>query len=130
MKAAFLAALLLGLGACASEPGADRRTISIDIEDSAFVPDRLEVEEGETVTFVIENSDPIDHEFILGDEEVQQVHEEGTDKRHEDQAGAVSVPAGETRRTTYTFDEPGTVIYGCHIFGHYDYGMRGAVEVK
>ena len=104
--------------------------IDIAIEHSAFEPARLEVEEGETVTFVIVNGDPIDHEFILGDEQVQRIHEEGTEKHHDTRPGEISVPAGTTASTTYTFDEPGTLIYGCHIFGHYDYGMRGAVEVR
>lgn len=129
MKATLLAVALVGLGACASDPGAAERTIAIDIEHSAFSPKRLEVEEGSTITFVVNNNDPIDHEFILGDEAVQRLHEEGTQRRHRGRPGAVSVPAGETRTTTYTFDEPGTLIYGCHIAGHYDHGMRGAVEV-
>ena len=100
------------------------------IEHSAFEPATLEVEEGSTVTFVIRNADPIDHEFILGDEQVQQVHEEGSERHHGARPGEISIPAGATRTTTYTFDEPGPLIYGCHIFGHYDYGMRGAVEVR
>ena len=31
---------------------------------------------------MIVNTDPIDHEFILGDERVQLVHEEGTEAHH------------------------------------------------
>ena len=85
---------------------------------------------GGTVTFEITNGDPIDHEFILGDEEIQKVHEEGTEKHHDSRPGEISVPANATVSTTYTFEEPGELIYGCHIFGHYDYGMRGAVEVR
>lgn len=117
------------LGACSSGPAADDRVIEIGIEHSAFDPVRIEVEEGESVTFVVENGDPIDHEFILGDDEVQQMHEEGMDKRH-DGPGQISVPAGESREITYTFEEAGMLIYGCHVPGHYDYGMRGAVEVE
>lgn len=121
--------LILGAG-CSSDPGASERTITIEIEHSEFVPERLEVEAGETVTFVVRNGDPIDHEFILGDEAIQLVHEKGTEKHHGARPGEISIPAGETRETTYTFEEPGELIYGCHIFGHYDYGMRGAVEVR
>lgn len=107
----------------------DASVITIEMRNSAFEPKRLEVEKGDTVTFVVRNSDPIDHEFILGDEEIQQEHEKGMDKRHEE-PGQISVPAGTTRETTYTFEEAGTLIYGCHVEGHYDYGMRGAVEVN
>ena len=31
--------------------------------------------------------------------------------------------------TTYVFDEPGDVEMACHLPGHYDFGMRGEVEV-
>lgn len=116
------------LGACSAGVEDDDPVITIEMRDSAFEPKRIEVERGDTVTFVVRNYDPIDHEFILGDEEIQQMHEEGTDERH-DAPGQISVPAGETRETTYTFEESGTLIYGCHVHGHYDYGMRGAVEV-
>lgn len=130
MRIAALVLLLCVLGACSSERPGDSRVIEIDIEHSAFDPERLEVDAGETVTFVITNGDPIDHEFIVGDEEVQRIHEEGTEKHHGARPGEISVPAGATAVTTYTFEEPGELIYGCHIFGHYDYGMRGAVEVR
>ena len=131
MRVASLLLFVALLGACAPEQatGGDR-VIEIRIEHSAFEPDRLEVEAGETVTFVIDNGDPIDHEFILGDEEIQRIHEEGTEKHHGARPGEISIPAGATRETTYTFEEPGELIYGCHVFGHYDYGMRGAVEVR
>ena len=131
MKVVALALLLVLLGACwATQDPGGVRVITIDIEHSAFDPDHLEVEAGETVKFRIVNGDPIDHEFILGDEKVQQIHEEGTEKHHGTRPGEISVPAGATAVTTYTFTEPGDLIYGCHIVGHYDYGMRGAVEVR
>jgi uncharacterized cupredoxin-like copper-binding protein len=41
----------------------------------------------------------------------------------------MSVPAGTTRTTTYTLTNPGTLIFGCHLPGHYAFGMRGLVTV-
>jgi uncharacterized cupredoxin-like copper-binding protein len=32
--------------------------------------------------------------------------------------------------TTYTFDEPGIVQFGCHLPGHWTYGMHGEIEVR
>ena len=37
-------------------------------------------------------------------------------------------PAGETVSTTFTFGER-DLLFGCHLPGHYVYGMRGTVEV-
>lgn len=96
---------------------------------SRFQPDHFEFPAGSTVTFVVTNKDPIDHEFLIGDEHVQQVHEEGTEAHHGAKPGEISIPAGETRSTTYTFGEPVTLLIGCHLPGHYDYGMKGDIEV-
>lgn len=127
MKKALL--LLVALTSCSSA-GATPGVIEIDIEHSRFAPERVEVSAGDTVTFLIHNGDPIDHEFILGDERVQQIHEEGTEAHHDARPGEVSVAAGETVRTTYTFAAPGELVFGCHLPGHYRYGMRGVVEVE
>lgn len=82
------------------------------------------------MTFVINNRDPIDHEFIVGDESVQRAHERGTEAHHGTRPGEVSIPAGGTRTTTYVFETPGRLLIGCHLPTHYDYGMRGDVVVR
>ena len=137
IRAAAFAGLLvlLVVGASAASGDAAARptegVVHVAIHFSRFDPDEIRVEPGQTVRFVIENTDPIDHEFILGDAEVQRVHEEGTEAHHAPRPGEVSVPAGATVETTYTF--PGTgigsSIFGCHLPGHYDFGMRGIVTI-
>jgi uncharacterized cupredoxin-like copper-binding protein len=104
-------------------------TVEITIHYSHFDPSTLEFPPGMTVRFVVRNTDPIDHEFILGDTRVQDVHELGTEAHHPPRPGEMSVPAGTTRTTTYTFTKPGTLIFGCHLPGHYAFGMRGLVAV-
>lgn len=131
MGCRFVVLGVLGLlVACSGSPGSPQEeTIAITIEHSAFEPSALTVEAGTEVTFVIRNNDPIDHEFILGDEEVQAVHEKGTEAHHGGKPGEVSIPAGARRTTTFVFDSPGELIFGCHLPGHYDYGMRGLVRI-
>jgi len=124
--------LVLLAGACthasARDPGRER-TIEITMHYSAFDPAEIHVAPGATVRFVLTNADPIDHEFILGDETVQRIHEEGTEAHHGAKPGEITVHAGTTGETTYTFPEGGEVIFGCHSPGHYAYGMRGLVIV-
>ena len=132
--AAAAVALVLLVGVAAASRGAaaraNREPVHITIHYSSFAPDSIDVEPGETVRFVIQNTDPIDHEFILGDEDVQLAHERGTEAHHAPRPGEVSVPAGETVVTTYKFpDTPGELIFGCHLPGHYDFGMRGIVTI-
>jgi uncharacterized cupredoxin-like copper-binding protein len=124
-------ACLLLLGAC-DLAGASTavRTITVEIEHSAFIPIELEVDAGERVRFVVINNDPIDHEFIVGDEEIQLVHEKGTETHHGERDGEISVPAGETSETSYTFGERGSLLYGCHLPQHYRYGMKGTIAIR
>ena len=129
---AALLAVAVASSACARDGdpgGGTTRVVHVKLRDSRFVPDHFGFEAGTTVTFVVENTDPIDHEFIIGDESVQQAHEEGTEAHHGAKPGELSIPIGETRRTTYTFAEPGRLLIGCHLPSHYDFGMRGEITV-
>jgi uncharacterized cupredoxin-like copper-binding protein len=130
MRRLLLAYALASLAAaCApAVAGPGERTVTITIHHSAFAPAFLRTIPGETVRFVVRNTDPIDHEFIIGDEAVQDAHESGTEAYHPPRPGEITVPAGETVETTYTFGDE-RLIFGCHIPGHYAYGMRGLIEV-
>jgi len=130
VRAALLAATAILIAAVLSTPSsATTQTIAVTMHHSRFAPSRFVVRRGTTVRLVITNIDPIDHELILGDETVQRRHETGTEPAHGTVPGEVSVPAGTTAETSYTFSRTGIVLIGCHARGHYDYGMRGAVLV-
>jgi uncharacterized cupredoxin-like copper-binding protein len=89
----------------------------------------VHVRPGETVRFVLRNTDPIPHELIVGDQSVQDVHEAGTEAHHGDRPGEVSVAPGRTAVTTYRFETAGRLLFGCHLPGHWAYGMRGTIQV-
>jgi uncharacterized cupredoxin-like copper-binding protein len=107
-----------------------------------YRPSAIMVRAGHRVTFEVTNTGKLPHEFILGDRASQLDHERqmqaapaGEDMdmhthmhMHMD-AGGLSVPPGQTRRLTWTFDEPGIVLYGCHVLGHWAAGMRGTIVV-
>ena len=129
-KRLALALAGLSLGACFPSAQADERTVTVRIEHSRFLPSDFTFEAGQTVEFVIVNEDPIAHEFLIGDEASQLRHENGTEEEHGAVPGEISIPAGATRTTTYTFDHPTrALLVGCHLPGHYDYGMRGTITV-
>ena len=113
----------------ATRSGDEVRTVDVAIHYSSFWSARYAFAVGETVRFVVHNEDPIDHEFILGDRTVQIAHEHGTQAYHAPSPGVMTVPAGQTRVTTYTFRAAGPLIIGCHLPGHYAYGMRAPVTV-
>lgn len=104
-------------------------TVHVRVEHSRFEPDHVAVRPGTTVRFMVTNDDPIDHELIVGPQDVHDRHERGTEAHHPPVPGEVSVPAGTTATTVYAFDDAGPVLYACHLPGHFAYGMRGTVDV-
>ena len=75
------------------------------------------------------NRDPIAHELIIGGPDVHARHANGHEASHPPVDGEVSVTAEASASTTYVFHEPGAVEFACHLPGHYQYGMRGVVDV-
>jgi uncharacterized cupredoxin-like copper-binding protein len=132
---ALLALAAVGATACgtaSADPGSAEavlRTVNVTIHYSHFDPSSFSFPPGTTVRFVVRNTDPIDHEFIVGDQAVQEAHESGTEAYHPPRPGEMTVPAGSTRATIVTFARPGSLIFGCHLPGHYAYGMHGVIRV-
>ena len=128
-RSAVAVALLLAAttaAGCAAQP----RTITIGIRHSAFDPTEIAVPRGVAVTFVFLNEDPIDHEWLIGDERFHDAHRLGTHATHEDVPTEVTIPALGRATTTLTFEEPGTLEYICHLPAHEAYGMVGTLIVE
>lgn len=104
--------------------------VTVDIRYSHFEPSELSVPVGVPVTVVLRNRDMIDHEWILGDEAVHERHRTGTEPVHGARPTEVTIPAGETRRTTIVLDEAGTLRYICHLPAHEAYGMAGVLVAE
>jgi uncharacterized cupredoxin-like copper-binding protein len=131
-------------GAGGSVPGepapagrADRRIAVSALDTLRFAPASVHVKRGETVTFVITNEGNNDHEFVLGDRAYQVEHDREMSEHGAEHGEAASpgpnvveVGSGETKRLTWSFDEPGEVLFGCHEPGHYDGGMVGKISIS
>ena len=136
---ATIAALVFGavaLTACApaSQDPTLVREVSVTMTDELrFEPDAVTVSAGETVRFVVHNAGATDHEFLIGDETAQATFAaemaDGHGDTHAGDAG-VALGPGETGEFTYTFDEPGDLLIGCHEPGHYDGGMVARITVR
>jgi uncharacterized cupredoxin-like copper-binding protein len=128
------AATLVVVRAAGSRAGGRERTVVVTMRHSRFEPAVVRVEPGERVRFALRNTDPIDHEFILGDDGVQRRHEQGREREHHGEVpGERSVAAGQEAVTTYAFPaslDGRALEFACHLPGHYAYGMRGKVTVQ
>lgn len=126
------------------------RTVEIDAAGTDFSRDRVEVESGETIRFVVTNTGTTVHEFTIGPPSVQKQHRaemremmaarseghgHGDGHGHQDagpmqgmshqHANSVLVQPGETRELIWTFEEVHDVKFGCNVPGHYEAGMHG-----
>jgi uncharacterized cupredoxin-like copper-binding protein len=104
-------------------------TVRLDVRDSRFTPDRIHVVPHTEVRFVVVNHDFLNHEFIIGGEDVHTRHEGGHEASHPPVPGEVSIAPHTTGETTYAFHAPGKVLFACHLPGHFAFGMKGYVIV-
>jgi uncharacterized cupredoxin-like copper-binding protein len=139
----MLAVLALGLAtvACGSDDSASgtnptddaTRTIEIEMQDNKYVPETIDVADGETVRLVFTNNGTATHDAYVGDEGAQDDHEaemNGDDGGHHmGDDDALTVEPGDTAELTHTFEASDEVLIGCHEPGHYDSGMRLTVDV-
>jgi uncharacterized cupredoxin-like copper-binding protein len=120
-----------GVTLAIANPGPAAATdIEIVIRYSHFEPSAITVPVGVPVTITLRNDDPIDHEWIVGDDGVQAVHRVGTELLHPDRPTEVVIPAGEARTTVVTFEVTGALAFICHLPGHEAYGMVGTVTIR
>jgi uncharacterized cupredoxin-like copper-binding protein len=125
----------MGAGAVALAAGGDddpppSTTIDIVIRYSQFEPAKIAVPMGVPVTITLRNTDPIDHEWIVGDDAVHAIHRTGTELLHPSRPTEVVIPAGESRTTVVTFESVGTLQFICHLPAHEAYGMVGSVTIR
>ena len=119
-----------GFGTTGDAGDADRTVQVQAVDQLRFDPAVLEVEAGETVTFEVTNAGSIEHEFVLGDAAYQKSHGSTMgDMEHADGNG-VFLERGVSDSLTWTFDEPGEVLFACHVNGHFEAGMVGRIEVR
>lgn len=113
--------------------------VEVEMVDVAFVPTTISVPAGQPIRFVFQNTGTAVHEAVIGDEHVQEEHEEamqaggGHDDAHgDDHHGmipSISLDPGESGELVHTFASPGSTLIGCHVPGHYAAGMVIEVEI-
>jgi uncharacterized cupredoxin-like copper-binding protein len=135
LAGALASLVVFGAGAAALASGFGVKpatSIEIVIRYSHFEPSEITVPAGVPVTITIRNTDPIGHEWIVGDPAIQAIHRVGTELLHPSRPTEVVIPAGESRTTTVTFEPaaPGWIQYICHLPGHEAYGMVGNVTIQ
>lgn len=123
-----------GTEPAAQKPAKIDRTIAIDMNDSMrFTPAQLNVNEGETVRFVIRNSGRVRHEMVIGSIDELKAHAEMMRKMpgmEHAESNQVRVEPGQTGELVWRFAKAGDVDFACLEPGHFEAGMKGRIVVK
>jgi len=98
-----------------------------------FVPNRLEIQKGDQVRFMLRNIGEQDHEFVLATKAENAKHakemEKNPDMEHAD-PNARRIATKKSGEIVWRFTKAGEFEFGCLIPGHYQAGMFGVIIVK
>jgi len=109
------------------------RTITIEMGDNMrYTPSNIQVRRGETVRLLVKNAGQVKHELSLGTEKELLEHLEQMkrfpDMEH-DEPGKLTLAPGTQGEIVWQFTKAGTVNFAGLIPGHYEAGMKGAIQV-
>ncbi|QCF28061.1 cupredoxin domain-containing protein [Hydrocarboniclastica marina] len=132
------------------------RTVEVVMYDNYYDPEEINVDEGETVRFVVKNEGMLVHEFNIGTAAMHAAHQDemmmmvehgviqgdsinremmkmdmgnGQTMEHDD-PNSVLLEPGESAEVVWTFGENADLEFACNVPGHYDAGMMGQIEVQ
>jgi uncharacterized cupredoxin-like copper-binding protein len=128
------------------QPGtaAQPRDVNVILRDFAFDPNPLYLVAGETVRLHVFNGGMVEHEFTLGDQQVQAAWAVADAAASPDMPFATTPPAsvppgtgglrlllasGDSTTVEYTVPTAGQLQLFCHLPGHAERGMIGRVIV-
>ena len=117
----------------AGDAKAAKRTVEVRMtDDMRFAPSRIEVRQGETVRFVIQNDGKLLHELVIGTKQELDEHAALMVKfpgMEHDEPYMAHVAAGKRGEIVWHFNRAGEFDFACLIAGHYQAGMVGKVQV-
>ncbi len=140
----LLAVLAAIIAACTPAAGQgptihpEARVVELTITaDARFSPDRIVVQTGETIRFVVSNPTSSDHELFIGSAAEQEIHHAkhlglppGEQATLSHFGYGIYLPAFGDGVLEYHFAEAGEVLIGCHLPGHYEGGHVASVIVN
>ena len=98
-----------------------------------YIPDRIELRQGQQVRFILRNNGLLPHEFVLATTEENLKHAEEMKKHPDmehDDPNARRLDPKKSAEIVWKFTKAGTFEYSCLIPDHRDYGMTGRITVK
>ena len=113
MRVVGLVLVAVGLAALAAAwsggpaRGGAATSATVSIHFSRFSPTEVVATAGVPITVALVNTDPIDHEWLVGDASFHDRHRTGTEAHHGARPTEVSLAPGASATTTVVFGQPG-----------------------
>lgn len=140
----FICAFLLSTSASVSYCKADdnigkpgdlanvSRTIKITAIEYMFLPSEIDVAQGETIKFVVENKGDKKHEMIIDTKRNLKNHAKlrrlDPDADHSG-PNQIILDSGKQKTLIWEFTRTGAINFACPLPGHFK-GMRGIINVE
>ena len=117
----------------AGDARAVKRTITLAMTDNMrFTPDKIEVNESDTIKLVMQNTGKVMHEMVIGTKKELEEHAALMVKfpgMEHDEPYMAHIAPGKTGTIIWTFNRAGDFDFACLIAGHYQAGMVGKITV-
>jgi len=132
----ILLVAVLSLSACSSGGGSN--TVTIKLTDFGIESSLTAFKVGVPYHFVVTNEGKIEHEIMLmtpltEDQMMMNMDMEAMDAMALAHVEADELQPGATAEFDFTFTDPapsGSLEFSCHIAGHYEAGMKLAINVQ
>jgi uncharacterized cupredoxin-like copper-binding protein len=120
------------------EPLVADYVVDMDMLEFGYSCNLPAIEAGTVIEFRMVNVGAVEHEAVFGDlaaqdeAEAQMAASSGDEDAHGDDdhgTPTLVLAPGESGTIVVMFDEPGDMIIGCHVPGHWDAGMRSDYQV-
>ncbi len=148
-----------GQGPAIGQPGKASqvsRTITMQMTDNRFEPEKINVRKGETIRFKVKNDGEFVHEFNIGTAamhadhqqemimmfehgalEVDKIHHDkmkmkmpnGATMEHDD-PNSVLLEPGKSAEVIWKFTSDTKLEFACNLPGHYESGMMGPIHIN
>lgn len=121
----------------AGKPGLEAevsRVITVTAtDDMRFSHEPLNIQDGETIKFVVTNKGQMPHEFAIGTKDEHMEHGKmmmaNPTMHHGPGGNAITINAGETKELVWRFENAWQIETACNIPGHYQAGMHSPVVI-
>jgi len=109
------------------------KEIRVEVDDTMrFAPATWEAQAGEPIRIILVNKGKVDHELVIGTEKeiiahAKEMASPGAKGHHH--TNEISAKPGQQAELVWTFKKPGQYAMACFEPGHYEAGMKGAINV-